>query len=133
MFSKILRISDIINCLVDATTLAEKVEADSDLKPTLHQQKKQHDFEARDESISDPKTKLKVEFFSFINDVATKSIKETFTFLILNNIFKLKSETTNELLDKYKNLETILIHEENRHIIAIEPCNELKVVSKLVP
>ncbi|KAM9460498.1 zinc finger MYM-type protein 1-like [Salvelinus alpinus] len=109
------------------------------VQPTVRPRKKisLFGYEGKDESVTDPQQKFKVNFFNQILDSTIQSVNKRFTqleehssvFSILYNI-PIKGMDTAVLTRDCATLERALTYRDSRDIDAKDLCNELKVLSR---
>lgn len=128
-----------------AKGLASELEVDPCFRPAtavrLRRKKKNFDYEANDEALIDPQKKFQVEFFNFVIDTATSSIRERFellrshnkNFQFLQNIGKLKNLNDSDVLQCCKDLQLFLTDGNSTDIDALDLWDELKNLSTLLP
>ena len=92
------------------------------------------EYESQDDVILDPQQNFKVNFFYFVIDVAINSLEERFiqmekhndTFGFLYNIFALKNQTKNYIINFCKDLQLYLTDSLDSDIDALELCEEIQ-------
>ncbi|XP_048513424.1 zinc finger MYM-type protein 1-like [Athalia rosae] len=134
-----------LNVIEQARSVAIKVDVEPCFRPAtvvrMRRKKKNFDYEAYDEPLIEPQQKFKTEFFNFLIDTATCSIRERFqllrshneNFKFLYNIRELKNSNGSGTLQQCKNLQLFLTDGNSTDIDALELWDELKNLSTLLP
>ena len=137
-FLRNYRDNGFIGVMCQAKELADLLEIEATF-PQEHEVRRrkttqQFDYESRDEAITDPKTKFRIEFFNVIVDTAINSLTERFEqlqhhssyFKFLYDIKALNTYSESDLLKCCKNLETVLTSNNTFDIESIDLCCELQ-------
>ncbi|XP_048510256.1 zinc finger MYM-type protein 1-like [Athalia rosae] len=131
--------------IVDARELADEINVEANFESTVprhrvRRKKTNFSYEARDETIKDPKEQYKTEFFYFTIDRALNALDARFEQLshhsnylqFLYDIYDSKTMSKETLLTHCKDLESILTDGDSVDINGVELTEEISAVSALL-
>ncbi|KAG8429796.1 hypothetical protein GDO86_019188 [Hymenochirus boettgeri] len=136
------KFEDVINT---AKKLAEELGIDGNFPleqcERVRHTTRQFDYESRDEPVTDPKQRFKVDFFFLVLDRVWESLNDRFEqlkehssmFGLLYTIPKVMDSSREDIRQQCDHLEKALSHDSQRDIDAEELCYELYALCRYLP
>ncbi|XP_046737530.1 zinc finger MYM-type protein 1-like [Diprion similis] len=131
--------------LNEAKDLASELKVEPTFHPNntvrVRRKKRNFEYEARDERVTDPKEQFRTELFYHVIDTAVISMEERFQqlqehsndFKFLYDIHALKSSTKEKIMKSCKNLHGRLTDGEKMDIDGIDLCDEIMNLAAMLP